>query len=440
MCKPKYMGGLSFRDIELFNLALLARQGWRMLQNPDSLSARVLKARYYPSSDLLHAELGSSPSQVWRAIVEGLKVLKQGLVRRIGTSEHTDPWNDQWIPRDGMLRPIACIKSGAPLRVSEFIELTMAAWKEDKLREFLLPMDVDLILQIPLSGRRQMDFWAWHYDRRWIFSVRSAYKMLVCTREKREAWLDGTASGSNGATIEKQWTSLWRTQVPSKIKKIPWRPAKQSLPTNDVRNHRGMADDDHCNLCGAQDSWRHALTECAMARCVWALVDEEITEHMCELDEGDARKWLAVMIKTLRHDDQVTVFVTMWAIWHAWRRAIHEQIYQGPLSVHHFVENFVANLKEAGDSKRSLPSRTPTPTARPPRWTPPPAGVVKVNVDVAVSKNTGCGSVAAVARNDQGVFLVPQRWFFLAKRRRRLWKQWPAVKPSTSPATLVLRR
>jgi hypothetical protein len=75
MSKPKFMGGPGFQNIELFNLALLARQAWRLVQEPDSLSARILKAVYYTKSDLLDAKVGGAPSRVWRAIVDGVQIL-----------------------------------------------------------------------------------------------------------------------------------------------------------------------------------------------------------------------------------------------------------------------------------------------------------------------------------------------------------------------------
>jgi hypothetical protein len=64
------------------------------MQNPDTLSARMLKAIYYPTREFLKAELGSHPSQVWRALLEGRSTLAQGLVRWIGTGENTHAWED----------------------------------------------------------------------------------------------------------------------------------------------------------------------------------------------------------------------------------------------------------------------------------------------------------------------------------------------------------
>jgi hypothetical protein len=90
---PKYMGGLGFRDIKLFNLALLARQAWRILQDPGALSARILKAVYFMEGEFLEATVGQNPSRTWRSIIEGRDTLVQGLIGRIGIGEQTSIWS-----------------------------------------------------------------------------------------------------------------------------------------------------------------------------------------------------------------------------------------------------------------------------------------------------------------------------------------------------------
>ena len=44
LCESKDNGGLSFRDIEDFNQALLAKQAWKLLNEPNCLLARFLRA------------------------------------------------------------------------------------------------------------------------------------------------------------------------------------------------------------------------------------------------------------------------------------------------------------------------------------------------------------------------------------------------------------
>lgn len=90
MTEPKYNGGLGFQDFELFNLSLLARQAWPILTVPESLSACCLKAIYFPYQTILNAIIGSHPSQIWRALIEGRDALSNGLIRRIGPGQDMD--------------------------------------------------------------------------------------------------------------------------------------------------------------------------------------------------------------------------------------------------------------------------------------------------------------------------------------------------------------
>ena len=102
----KFIGGMGFHDIELFNIALLAKQAWRILQELASLSAKILKAVYFPQGDFLGANLGSAPSKIWRLVLDGREVLRLGLIRRIGTGSTTSIWSMDWLLSDSMWRPV----------------------------------------------------------------------------------------------------------------------------------------------------------------------------------------------------------------------------------------------------------------------------------------------------------------------------------------------
>jgi len=94
------------------------------------------------------------------------------------------------------------------------------------LKEFFLPMDIEAIKAIPLCTAMLGDFWAWSYEKSGLFSVRSAYRMLVHTRERRTAWLEHSAGYSNVASVEKEWGELWKIKVPSKVRVFLWRLAR----------------------------------------------------------------------------------------------------------------------------------------------------------------------------------------------------------------------
>lgn len=78
LCRVKGRGGMGFHDLHHFNVALLAKQGWRILQNEDSLVARIMKAKHFPESSFLDAPVKKKCSFLWGSIASARHLVEEG--------------------------------------------------------------------------------------------------------------------------------------------------------------------------------------------------------------------------------------------------------------------------------------------------------------------------------------------------------------------------
>jgi len=182
LTQSKEKGGLGFRDLHLFNLAMLSRQAWRLLTNPDSLCGQVLKARYFPHSDILHCSPRPRISYTWRSILKGVALLKEGIIWRIGNGKNVKIWEHPWIPKGITRKPITPRGASLLTRVNELINPVTGEWDEQLVNDLFWPQDAEEILQIPIDEHME-DWLAWHFDATGLFSVKSAYKLAVSIRD-----------------------------------------------------------------------------------------------------------------------------------------------------------------------------------------------------------------------------------------------------------------
>lgn len=80
----KAKGGIGFRELHLFNLAMLARQWWNLLQNQKLIIFQILKAKYFRRSSLSQAHLEYRSSYLWRSWLDTRELVQHGMAWRVG--------------------------------------------------------------------------------------------------------------------------------------------------------------------------------------------------------------------------------------------------------------------------------------------------------------------------------------------------------------------
>jgi hypothetical protein len=403
LCYPKNEGGMGFRDFHSFNLAMLAKQVWRLINEPESLCAQVLRAKYYPHGDILKAVPKSSSSFTWQSVLSGLATFKRGYIWRVGDGEKINIWTDPWIPSSPNKRIISSRGGAVYTKVSELINPVSGQWDEELLRSLLSIVDVNRILQIPLHSRGFDDFVAWGFTKNGKYTVRSGYHLQW--RLQFGASASHLALPGSSAT-NPVWKMLWKIDVPSKIKIFIWRALHGILPLKCILANRHIGISSECPICGqGPEDIRHLLFSCPMAQELWhtfglheiiadsALLDysgSSILENLLRSNSGNLQGFDDVGLLEV-------IVITCWYRWWLRRRSTNNESVPPMFRCKMSILSIAANSKKA--SAKSLDSGAAT-------WERPLPRQVKINVDAAFCADQAEGAVGVVARDYKGQFIA----------------------------------
>lgn len=148
----KKRGGLGFRNLHGFNLALLGKQCWNLIDKPNALVSRVLKARYYPECHLLQARRLGGSRYTWSGIWEAKEEIKKGLCWVLGDGQSVNIYSDKWLrSKESLSVDQGVMYSDQNLKVCEFFLENKKEWDVTKIKRHFNEEDADAILNTRIS-------------------------------------------------------------------------------------------------------------------------------------------------------------------------------------------------------------------------------------------------------------------------------------------------
>lgn len=237
----------------------MAKLGWRVLQEPSSLWAKVIRGKYCRGrADVDIFRSLPQASHTWRGLVEGSHLLSKGIRSTIGNGQTTLFWFHSWLD-DRPLIDLAIASVPPEIGRATVVEMWSNSGWIWNLIEDLLPLDIRLkMAAIRVDTRPNADdklFWGPSPSGQ--FSTASAISLLR----------DASYSVNNPL-----WHHIWKTNAQERVHQFLYLVAHNSYLCNANRVQRHLSNDHSCPRCGIEESALHLLRDCPIIRDVWKAI------------------------------------------------------------------------------------------------------------------------------------------------------------------------
>jgi hypothetical protein len=393
ICLPRSQRGLGIRDMKSTNLALIAKLGWKILNNSDNIWVQFLQKKYIRYGNFLTSPLFYSASYFWKGLQKCKSLIQSGACLQVAVNSDFEVWTTPWVPTLPYVLPLPKFPHQRNLPVvslSDFIIPGTNQWNQRALNQTFDSPSVQEIVKVHISSSF-LTMYLWIFSTSGQFTAKSAYQVIKSNLQVNFP-LPGTSSNF--------WKSIWKLNLNDRSRFFIWKIAWNILPTKERLNSVFSSTDiTVCPLCkSGEDSIHHLFFNCIFARVIWRHSYWPINSTAFHFT--NMLDWIKVLIspglnlnipKEDHHRFQIFASVTCDTLWFSRNKAYHENLSFDALQL---SRKILKVSQEHMVAWKSISQQIEE------KWIPPPPQWFKINFDTAIRDTFS--TQAAVCRNHLG--------------------------------------